>query len=56
MKIFVDSANLLEIEEALERGFPAGITTNPSRDTVSVCVSSTSPVTMRTSMSPGPSR
>ncbi len=30
MKIFVDSANLLEIEEALERGFPSGITTNPS--------------------------
>lgn len=30
MKIFVDSANLGEIEEALERGFPAGITTNPS--------------------------
>lgn len=30
MKIFVDSANLLEIEEALKRGFPAGITTNPS--------------------------
>ncbi len=30
MKIFVDSANLLEIEEALDRGFPAGITTNPS--------------------------
>jgi transaldolase len=30
MKIFVDSANLLEIEEALERGFPAGVTTNPS--------------------------
>src|SRR5262249_47728864 len=30
MKIFVDSANLQEIEEALERGFPAGITTNPS--------------------------
>lgn len=30
MKIFIDSANLLEIEEALERGFPAGITTNPS--------------------------
>ena len=28
MKIFVDSANLLEIEEALERGFPSGITTN----------------------------
>jgi len=30
IKIFVDSANLVEIEEALERGFPAGITTNPS--------------------------
>jgi transaldolase len=30
MKIFVDSANLVEIEEALDRGFPAGITTNPS--------------------------
>jgi len=30
MKIFVDSANLTEIEEALQRGFPAGITTNPS--------------------------
>jgi transaldolase len=30
MKIFVDSANLGEIEEALARGFPAGITTNPS--------------------------
>ena|SRR2546428_239262 len=30
MKIFVDSANLVEIEEALARGFPAGITTNPS--------------------------
>ena len=30
MKIFVDSANLLKIQEALERGFPAGITTNPS--------------------------
>ena len=30
MKIFVDSANLIEIEEALRRGFPAGITTNPS--------------------------
>ena len=27
---FVDSANLVEIEEALARGFPAGITTNPS--------------------------
>lgn len=30
MKIFVDSANAAEIEEALQRGFPAGITTNPS--------------------------
>jgi transaldolase len=30
MKIFVDSANLVEIDEALRRGFPAGITTNPS--------------------------
>src|SRR5260370_39172321 len=30
MKIFVDWANLAEIEEALQRGFPAGITTNPS--------------------------
>jgi transaldolase len=30
MKLFVDSANLAEIEEALKRGFPAGITTNPS--------------------------
>lgn len=30
MKIFIDSANLAEIEEALQRGFPAGITTNPS--------------------------
>jgi transaldolase len=30
MKIFVDSANLVEIEESLKRGFPAGITTNPS--------------------------
>jgi transaldolase len=30
MKIFIDSANLAEIEEALERGFPSGITTNPS--------------------------
>ena len=30
MKIFVDSANLVEIEEALDRGFVAGITTNPS--------------------------
>jgi transaldolase len=30
VKIFVDSANLYEIEEALKRGFPSGITTNPS--------------------------
>ena len=30
MKIFVDSANLKDIEDALRRGFPAGITTNPS--------------------------
>lgn len=30
MKIFIDSANLNDIEEALQRGFPRGITTNPS--------------------------
>src|SRR3989338_5402637 len=30
MKIFIDSANLQEIEAALKRGFPRGITTNPS--------------------------
>lgn len=30
MKIFIDSANLQEIEESLRRGFPRGITTNPS--------------------------
>jgi len=30
VKIFVDSANLQEIEEALSRGFASGITTNPS--------------------------
>lgn len=30
MKIFIDSANLKDIEEALKRGFPRGITTNPS--------------------------
>lgn len=30
MKLFVDSANLVEIEEALQRGFVRGITTNPS--------------------------
>jgi transaldolase len=30
VKIFVDSANLQDIEEALQRGFASGITTNPS--------------------------
>lgn len=30
MKIFVDSANLDDIEAALLRGFPSGITTNPT--------------------------
>ena len=30
MKMFVDSANLEEIEEAFKRGFPSGVTTNPS--------------------------
>ncbi len=30
MKIFIDSANLQDIEEALKRGFIRGITTNPS--------------------------
>lgn len=30
MKIYIDSANLAEIEEALKRGFISGITTNPS--------------------------
>ena len=30
MKIFIDSANLQDIEESLKRGFPRGITTNPS--------------------------
>jgi len=30
MNIFVDSANLKDIEDALRRGFPSGITTNPS--------------------------
>lgn len=30
MKIFIDSANLSEIEEGLKRGFASGITTNPS--------------------------
>ena len=30
MKLFIDSANLADIEAALKRGFPAGLTTNPS--------------------------
>jgi transaldolase len=30
VKIFVDTANLHDIEEALQRGFASGITTNPS--------------------------
>src|SRR3989344_3672683 len=30
MKIFIDSANLNDLEVALERGFASGITTNPS--------------------------
>jgi len=30
MKIFIDSANLNDIEEGLKRGFAQGITTNPS--------------------------
>ncbi len=30
MKIFVDSANIDDIEEAIQRGFVTGITTNPS--------------------------
>lgn len=30
MKIFVDTANLEELEQALRRGFPSGVTTNPS--------------------------
>jgi transaldolase len=30
MKLFIDSANLKEIEESLSRGFISGITTNPS--------------------------
>src|SRR3989338_7882645 len=30
MKIFIDSANLVDIEEGLKRGFASGITTNPS--------------------------
>ena len=30
MKLFVDTANLDELEECLKRGFPSGVTTNPS--------------------------
>ena len=30
MKVFVDSANFIELEEALKRGFVKGITTNPA--------------------------
>lgn len=30
MKLFIDSANLYEIEEVLKRGFASGLTTNPS--------------------------
>lgn len=30
MKLFVDTANLEELEQCLIRGFPSGVTTNPS--------------------------
>ena len=30
MKLFVDTANLDELEQCLKRGFPSGVTTNPS--------------------------
>ena len=30
MKIFIDSANLQDIEDTLQRGFVRGVTTNPS--------------------------
>ncbi|MBY0527549.1 MAG: hypothetical protein K2R98_29400 [Gemmataceae bacterium] len=30
MKLFVDTANLDELEQTLRRGFPRGVTTNPS--------------------------
>ena len=30
MKMFVDTANLDELEQCLKRGFPSGVTTNPS--------------------------
>src|SRR5262249_58028563 len=30
MKLFVDTANREELEQCLKRGFPSGVTTNPS--------------------------
>src|SRR4051812_13181079 len=30
MKLFVDTANLEELEQCLRRGFPSGVTTNPA--------------------------
>ena len=30
MRLFVDTANLEELEQCLQRGFPTGVTTNPS--------------------------
>jgi len=30
MKLFVDTANLAELEDCLRRGFPSGVTTNPA--------------------------
>jgi transaldolase len=30
MKLFVDTANLDELEQCLKRGFPSGVTTNPA--------------------------
>src|SRR3954447_25773551 len=30
MKLFVDTANLEELEQCLKRGFPSGVTTNPA--------------------------
>jgi transaldolase len=30
VKLFVDTANLAELEECLRRGFPSGVTTNPA--------------------------
>jgi transaldolase len=30
MKLFVDTANLSELEQCLQRGFPCGVTTNPA--------------------------